>query len=130
MEKDYLKDYLAAYEEMRAAAIEKMKNYGKVLDVYAEVDKIIMKEKGYESVDEIFDEDRDEKYWELNNCVVEDRHNFLTCYRIIKVRYDEKENDLDVYLEDDNYEKCEWFKNWEVSFDRESIYMTVHTFIN
>ena len=127
--KNYAEKYMDAYKEMREAAIEKIKNYGKELDVYAEVDKQIMKAQGYKSDDEITDDDRDEAYWKLYNCVVEDRHNFLVCYRIIKIRYNEKENDLDVYLEDDNYDKCDWFCHWEVSFDKDAIYMTVHNYL-
>ena len=126
---DYVEKYLNAYKEMREAAIEKMKKYGKELDVYAEVDKIIMKEQGYKSVDEIYDEDRDDKYWELYNCVVEGRHETVFCCRIIKVRYDKKENDLDVYLEDDNGEACGWYPHWDVAFDKDAIYMTVHKYL-
>ena len=105
--KNYAEKYMDAYKEMREAAIEKIKNYGKELDVYEEINKLIVKEQGYKSVDEITDDDRDNYYWEhFFNCVFEGKNNFLYSCRITKVRYNEKENDVDVFLEDDDYTLC------------------------
>ncbi len=126
----FVQNYLDAYETMRKEAIEKIKNYGKVLDVYEEINKNIVKEKGYKSVNEITDDDRDEYYWDyFYNCVYEGKHNYLYCCRIAKVKYDEKENDVYVYLEDDDYGICEWFPHWDIGFDKDAIYMTILKYI-
>lgn len=128
---NYLEKYMDAYKEMREAAIEKIKNYGKELDVYEEINKLIVKEQGYKSVDEITDDDRDDYYWEhFFYCVFEGKHNFLYSCRIAKVRYNEKENDVDVFLEDDDYTLCEWFHHWDICYEKDAIYLTVLKYID
>ena len=127
---NYVENYLNAYREMKAAAIEKMKNYGKELDVYAELDKLIVKDRGYKSVDEITDDDRDDFYWEhIYECIFEGKHETFYACRIVKVRYNEKDEDLEVYLEDANYDLREWFHLWSVGFGRDDVYMTVHKYL-
>jgi len=129
--KNYAEKYMDAYKEMREAAIEKIKNYGKELDVYEEINKLIVKEQGYKSVDEITDDDRDDYYCEhFFNCVFEGKNNFLYDCRITKVRYNEKENDVDVFLEDDNYTLCEWFYHWNIFYGKDAIYLTVLEYID
>lgn len=128
--RDYVKEYRAAYETMKDAAIEKMKNFGRILEVAEECKQRIMKEKGYASVKEIY-EDELYDYWLSNtySCIFQGRHEILYCCRIVMVRYNKDTKDVDVYLESDEGDIAQWFPASYVSFDVDAVYMTVHDFI-
>lgn len=131
MEKrDYVKEYLAAYKTMKDAAIEKMKKYGRILEVAEVCRERFMKEKGYASVKEIFADEFDDYWWNNSySCIFEGRHEILYCCRIVMVRYNKDTKDVDVYLESDEGDIAEWFPASYVSFDVDAVYMTVHDFI-
>lgn len=128
--KDYVKEYRAAYKTMKDAAIEKMKNFGRILDVAKVCKQRIMKEKGYASIKEICEDEFDDYWWSNTYyCVFLGRYEFLHCCRIVKVRYNKTSKDVDAYLESDEGNIAEWMPASHIGFDRDAVYMTVHDFI-
>lgn len=132
MEKNvYLQDYLDAYRKMKDAAIEKMKNYGKELDVYEVCKKRLMERQGYENESEICDDELDDIRWaDTYCCTLEGRHGTIYCCIIAKVRYNKKTEDVDVYLDSDEGYFAEWHPASDVGFETDAIYMTILDFID
>lgn len=127
---NYKEKYLAAYKEMKKAAVEKMKNYGKTLEVVEECKKMLMEKQGYMSASEI-DEDelRDFKDANIYSCVVIDKHGGTHVCEIIMLRYNEEHDDLDVYLESEYGDISEWLPVSYVDYEVDAIYMTILDFI-
>ena len=129
--RDYVSEYYAAYSAMKDAAIKAIKEYGKELDVVAILKKQIVKGCGYESEDEISnDELTDSIENNLYYCLYEDKHGFLADACITKVRYNKKNEYIEVYLESDDGFIDGWYSDYVVSHDTESIYITVLEYIN
>lgn len=129
MDKNYVQDYLSAYKEMKDAAIEKMKNYGKVLEVYKACEQKLMERKGYKSVKEIDEDEFDDFKWSNTySCAFEGKHGHIYCCHIVMIRYNENTEDVEVYLESDEGDIAEWFNAAYIGFDNDAIYMTIHDF--
>ena len=130
MKKDYVQNYLNAYREMKSSAIEKIKNYGKTLEVYEIRKKRLMEQFGYKSKDEIPQEELDDCICNTSySCVYEGKHGMLYPCQIVMVRYNSVYNDVDVYLESDDGYIAEWFTICYVGWDFDGAYMTIHDFI-
>jgi hypothetical protein len=129
MGKDYVGDYLKAYRQMKKAAITKMKEYGKTLEVVEVCKQNIMKHFGYKSAAEIHDDELQDC---LDNnaysCVFVDKHGFLYDCQIIMVRYNEQMDDVDAYIESREGDIAGWYQSHSI-WEQEGIYMTVHEFI-
>lgn len=127
---NYKEKYVAAYKEMRDAAIKKMKNYGKTLEVVEECKKMLMEKQGYKSASEIPDDElEDYKNIYSYNCVIKDKHGMLHDCKIIMLRYNEQSGDLEAYLESEGGYIAEWFPASCVDFETWAIYMTIFDFI-
>lgn len=126
---DYVEKYLDAYKEMREAAIEKMKNYGKVLDLEEVTRKCIADYHGISESDIGDDEVEDSLVENSYSCVFEGKHGFLYCCNIRKVRYNKETKDLDVFLESDERDFSDWYDVSCIGFERDAIYMTVHEYL-
>ena len=127
---NYKEKYLTAYQEMAEAAVEKMKNYGKTLEVVEECKKMLMEEQGYKSASEISDDElEDYQNMYIYHCVIRDKHGMLHDCKIIMLRYDEKRKDLDVYLESEYGVISEWFPVSYVDYEVDAIYRTILDFI-
>lgn len=123
---DYKKNYLDAYKQMKEAAIARLKKYGKTLDVHKTLKQMLMREKGYKTAKEIPDDVLDDYKWENTySCVFEGKHEQLYCCNILKVRYNKKTDEVEVYLHDDEGYISEWFMESYVGWDRDSIWMTI-----
>ena len=127
---DYVEKYLNARKEMREAAIEKIKNYGKTLEVYEVCKQRVMERtedfNPVDDADQIDEEIASTTYC----CAFEGRHGMIYACNIVMVRYNEKYDDVDVYLESDEGDIAEWFSIAEITFEHESAYMTVLDFID
>lgn len=126
---DYINDYNEAYKAMKERAIELMKERGGILEVLEVGKKLIMEENGYQNEDEIYEDELEE--WEAENvycCTFEGRHEDVYIPNIYMVRYNEKFDDLDAYLEDD-YDFAEWVPASMIGFGCEYLYMTVLEYI-
>lgn len=129
--KDYVKNYLSAYNKMKDAAIRKMKEYGNTLEVIDVCRRRLMKRLGYGDPSDVSDEDlEDYKYSNTYSCVFEGKHGILYCCRVMKVRYNIYTNDVDVFLESDEGDVSEWFDASYIGFDSDAIYMTIHDFVD
>ena len=114
---------------MKDAAVEKIKEYGKTLEVYEVCKQRIMKREGYKSVDEITDDEMDDMRWcDTYSCAFEGKHGYIYCCHIVMVRYNENMNDVDVYLESDEGDVAEWLPASYIGFDTYAIYMTILDF--
>lgn len=123
-------NYLTAYQEMEEAAVEKMKNYGKTLEVVEECKKMLMEEQGYKSASEIPDDElEDYQNMYIYHCVIRDKHGMPHDCKIIMLRYNEKRKDLDVYLESEYGVISEWLPVSYVDYEVDAIYMTILDFI-
>ena len=129
--KDYVNDYLSAYKEMKDAAIRKMKEYGKTLEVTDVCMRRLMKRLGCDDPSDVCDEDLDDyKYSNTYSCVFEGKHGILYCCRVMKVRYNSQTNDVDVFLESDEGDVSGWFYASYIGFDSDAIYMTIHDVVD
>lgn len=129
--RDYVGEYFAAYSAMKDAAIKAIKQYGKELDVVAILKKIIVKECGYESEDEISEDELSD--WMHNNlyyCCYESKHGDIVNVCITKVRYNKKNDCVVVYLESDDGFINGWYADYVVSRETESIYITILDYLN
>lgn len=131
MEKNvYLQDYLDAYRKMKEAAIEKIKNYGKELDVRDICEKRYI-EMSERDKDEIYEEDIEEFYQsESYCCAFEGKHETMYCVRIEKVRYVPQKDRVEVYVSSDDGYVSEWLPESWIGFDTEAIWMTILDFID
>lgn len=125
--------YRYAYDEMRKQAIEVMKNYGKVLNVYEVLKARILKEQGLDKMPEVgteeydaFCEDYDEQKY---SCVFEGKHEQVYIANIAMVRYNEEIKDVDVYLESDDGYISQWMPMLYIGYEQEAVYMTILDFI-
>lgn len=126
---DFVQDYLGAYRRMKEAAIEKMKNYGKTLEVYEVCKQRVMERtKDFDPVDDL-DAVEDEIATTTYSCAFEGKHGYIYCCHIVKIRYNENTEDIEVYLESDEGDIAEWFNAAYIGFDNDAIYMTIHDFI-
>lgn len=127
----FVQDYLDAYRKMKVAAIEKMKNYGKELDVYEVSKKRLMERQGYENESEISEDELDDIKWaDTYCCAFEGKHGTIYCCIIAKVRYNKETEDVDVYLDSDDFYFPEWFPVSCIGFDTDAVYMTILDFID
>jgi hypothetical protein len=126
---DYINDYNEAYRAMKERAIELMKERGGILEVLEVGKKLIMKENGYHDESEIYEDELED--WKCENlycCTFEGKHEDVYLPNIYMVRYNEKFDDLDAYLEDE-YDLAEWVPASMIGFGRECLYMTVLEYI-
>ena len=123
--KDYVADYLDAYKAMKAAAIEKMKDYGKTLDVREVIRQRIIATYGEENEELLEDSFYEQSY----ACVFVGKHGDVYQTTVSKVRYNDNKEDLEVFLEEDNGCFSDWFDSFMVEYDRDAIYMTVFDFL-
>lgn len=127
---DYVEKYLNAYREMKAAAIEKMKNYGKELDVRDICEKRYYKMSERDN-SEIYEEDIEEFYQnESYCCAFEGKHEMMYCVRIERVRYIPEKDWIEVYVSSDDGYVSEWLPESWIGFDSDAIYMTILDFID
>jgi hypothetical protein len=125
---DYVEKYLEAYKEMKKAAIEKIKNYGKELDVREICEKRYC-EMSMRDGSEIYDEDIEEFYQnESYCCAFEGKHEIMYCVRIERVRYVPEKDWLEVYVSSDDGYVSEWLPESWIGFDSDAIYMTIVEF--
>ena len=132
---DYVQDYLDVYRTMREKAIEVIKNYGKELDVEQILKKRIMKENGLDKIPEFGTPEWDAISSDYDNLIYSEvyyggfvtRHDYIYSVQILKVRY--KDGNVEVYLHSDDGYIDDWYDSSEVSFDADSVYMTILTFI-
>ena len=123
---DYVEKYLAAYREMKDAAIEKMKNYGKELDVREICEKRYheMFERDGNEIEDIEEFCQNESYC----CAFEGKHEMMYCVRIEKVRYVPEKDWIEVYVSSDDGYVSEWLPESWIGFDRDAIWMTILEF--
>ncbi len=125
----YIENYFDAFRAMREAAIKTIKEYGKELDVCEECKKVLMETHGYKSEDEIDEEELNNLYSESTySCFFTDKHGAVYEVTVSKVRYNEKYDDIDVYLDSDDGYISEWFPVSMACHD-EAAYMTILDFI-
>lgn len=125
---DYVEKYLNAYREMKEAAIEKMKNYGKELDVRDICEKRYYKMSERDN-SEIYEEDIEEFYQnESYCCAFEGKHEMMYCVRIERVRYVPEKDRIEVYVSSDDGYVSEWLPESWIGFDTDSIWMTILDF--
>ena len=126
---DYVENYFDAYREMKEAAIEKMKNYGKTLDVYEVCKQLLMEREGYKSADEIpEDEFEDFKCTNIYSCYFEGKHEQIYCAQIVKVRYNTETLGIEVYLETDDGYISAWYPIYWISGEVDAVWMTIFDF--
>lgn len=121
----YIENYFDALKKMRDAANKAIKEYGKELDVREECKKILVSKYGYNSTDEIDDDELNDLFAELSySCFFTTKHGFIYEVTVAKVRYNEKHDCIDVFLVSDGGDICEWLPIYYVSYD-EAVYMTI-----
>lgn len=126
---DYVEKYLDAYKEMKKAAIEKMKNYGKELDVREVCKKRFIEMSEYDKVDEVNIDELEEFYQnESYCCAFEGKHEIMYCVRIERVRYVPEKDWIEVYVSSDDGYVSEWLPESWIGFDSDAIYMTILDF--
>lgn len=126
---DYVQDYLNVLKRMEEQAKKVIKNYGKELDVVAEIKKLIMEENEYENEDEIMEDELEDSIFAnsyLTNYT--DKHGYTYSCRIEKVRYNEKKEEIEVYLVSDDGDIDNWFPLSYVD-DNVAVYSTILEFI-
>ena len=125
----YIENYNAAYKAMKEAAIKKMMEYGKTLDVREECKRILMTEKGCINEKEITE---DELYdFIVTNtyaCFLIGKHEQIYITNITKVRYNKETKDVDVYLETDDGYVTEWYPVSWINGDQDAAYLTILEF--
>lgn len=128
--KNYVENYFAAYKEMKDAAIEAIKNYGKTLDVYEICKQLFMEKMGYEDESEIYEDEFYDFICENTySCVMEGKHGNIYIVNIVKVRYNKQREMIDVYLETDDRDVSEWLPISWVTFEKDAIYQTILEFM-
>jgi hypothetical protein len=124
-ESKFVKEYIAAYKAMRDSAIEKMKNYGKTLDMVE-----LLKEE-YQSESENPTEEGEEDY--VNDgifwCYFEGKHDNIWSCKICKARWNEERECVEVYLEDAYGDVSDWFMYSYITGDMEMLWHAIHEFI-
>lgn len=126
----YVQNYYAAYLAMKDAAIETMKNYGKTLEVHEVCKQLLMERMDYQNESEIMEDELDDFIWENTySCVFEGKHETTHITNIVKVRYNETANDVDVYLETDDGYIANWMPISRISFGQEAVYQTILEFV-
>lgn len=130
MKKDYVNNYFAAYKEMKNAAIDAIKNYGKTLEVYEICKQLLMERMGYKNESEILEDEFNVFISENTfSCVMEGKHGTVYIVNIVMVRYNERTETIDVYLESDDGYVAEWFPISWVSFGQDFVYQTILEFV-
>lgn len=126
---DYVQDYLDVLKRMEEQAKKVIKNYGKELDVVAEIKKLIMEENEYENEDEIMEDELEDSIF-TNSYFTNytDKHGYTYSCRIEKVRYNEKKEEIEVYLVSDEGYIDNWFPLSYVD-DNVAVYSTILEFI-
>lgn len=128
---EFITKYDKAYFEMRDAAIEKIKNYGKTFDVYAKLRQMLMKEKGYKDESEIYEDEWDNYKWEnVYSCVFKDRHETLCEGNITMVRYNSERQGVDILFEEFEGYFHEWIPQYYVEWGVEYVWRTILDFID
>ena len=123
-------NYYDAYKAMKEAAIEKMKNYGKTLEVIEVCKQRLMNNKGYANVDEITEDELENiRYNEAFSCFFTGKHGVIYGPQILMVRYNDETKDVDVYLETDEGDIDGWYPVSWVN-NPETAYLTVLEFID
>lgn len=129
MKTDYVKNYIAAYKEMKDAAIEAIKNYGKTLDVYEICKQQFMEQTGCKDESEIYEDELYDFLCENTySCVMEGKHENIYIVNIVKVRYNKQREMIDVYLETDDGDVSEWLPISWVTFEQDAVYQTILEF--
>ena len=129
---NYKKNYQNALDLMRDAAIDRLKKYGKTLDVHKVLKQMLMREKGYKSIrsipDDVWSDFRAENVY---GCCYVDNHDFYYPCDITKVRINKKTQRVEVYLYD-SYECCvdDWHDFSDISWGCEHVWMTILDFID
>ena len=121
----FVKDYIAAYAAMRDSAIEKMKNYGKTLDM---VD-MLKQEYLLESEDPTEEGEEDYINSELFWCFVEGRHGNIWSVKITEVRWNNERQIIEVYLEDTYGDVSGWYYDTDIIGDNDMLWQAIHEFI-
>ena len=127
---DYVKNYWSAYRELKKAATEKIKDYGKTLEVIEICKQRLMERMGYKNEDEIYEDELDDfKCVNTYSCIVESKHEMLYACTIVMVRYDKKSEKVEAYLESDDGYIAEWYPVDWIGWDEQAVYMTILDFI-
>ena len=125
----YVEKYLNAYKEMKAVAIEKMKNYGNELDVWEVCKKRFLEMSEYDEINEDNIDDLEEfSQNESYCCLFKGKHEFIYLVRIKKVRYDHEKKRIEVFVESDEGDVSEWLPESWISYDSDAVWMTILDF--
>lgn len=128
-----IKKYIDALKRLGKKADEAIKNYGKELNMVA-ICKNELKAEGYDvdDVDDIDNLDVLEEYlWdETYVCRYTDKHGSVYDMRILKARYNNEKDDIEVYLKDvDGYLDEDWFPISYVDGE-DQVYMAILDFLD
>lgn len=134
----FVENYLDAYKAMRERAVEVIKKQGKTLEVYEVLKSRTMIEKGwkewpaygtdeYDSIEEIAEEWKyDQMFW----CTFEGKHGHVFCGYISMVRWNAKNEGIEVYFDTNDGCVSEWLPEYLICNGREAIYETILEFID
>ena len=135
---EFVQNYLDAYKAMREAAIEKIKNYGKTLEVEEVLKSRLMKKKGWtewpaygsEEADSVEDDILEWKYNEMYWCSFEGKHEHIYCGYIPMVRWNAERQEIEIYFDSNDGCVAEWLPESYIGFERDAIYQTILEFID
>ena len=125
---DYAQDYLDAYNRLRDAAYDKIKNYGKELDVIERCKQLLVERGEYNSIDDI-EEDvfEDFKCENIYCCYFEGKHEQIYRVDIIGVRYNNGR--VEVYLQSEDGYISEWIPVHYITANIDNVWLTVFDFM-
>lgn len=127
---NYVKNYLDAYKSLKKAAVEAIKNYGNVIDIKEKCKLILMEQQGYKREDEIPDDELcDFVQYNTYSCALFVGDVTLYSANVVKVRYDGKAKEVEVYLESDEGYVDDWYPVSWVNYGEESVYFTILEFL-
>ena len=124
---DYVQNYIDAYQAMRKKAIQVIKDYGKEFDLIEYAKKRLKEELDGEVMEEDIDD------WLVENsysCVLVGKHGTLYPCTVMKARYNDKTETIEVYLSSDDGYINEWFSDYDVDYEKDAVYQTILNFID
>lgn len=120
-ERNVMHDYMDARRELWRVANEKLKRYGKELDVNQ---ALKTRYNTFATIRCRFDTLDAYKNAHFRYCFIQDDNGGITEARITKMRFDEY-GDMEIYLEEEKNDKCSWHYSDSVLSGEENIYMTI-----